>query len=206
MQSVVLAYSALCAAILLAACSKPKGTPGNAGAVADAGSARVLEATSLAAQAQNAQAAGDLSKAVTLYKQSVDLYPSIGAAWNNLGIALMQRGQEADFVAAAQAFQRAGNLLPTDPTPARNLGLLYQSRGFEEDALRYFEQALDIDPNDIDSLRGAAVSGKNLRRADEISLERLRLAQLRESDPKWRDIIQRERVRVEQDLAEKKRR
>ena len=166
--------------------------------------ADLAKARALAAQGQEAQAGGDFSRAINSYQQAVNAAPDFGAAWNNMGIALMQRQGDTDFVAAARAFQRAGALLPSDPTPWRNLGLLYQQRGFQNEALAFFDQALAVDAYDRDSLRGAAVCGKDLLRADQASLDRLRRAQLNETDPKWLGIITRERMRVEQALVDRR--
>jgi Flp pilus assembly protein TadD len=104
---------------------------------------------------------------------------------------------------AGQALQRAASLMPTDPKPLRNLGILYQQRGFEAEALKHFEDALLIAPNDIDSLRGAAASVKLLKKTDAITLDMLKRAQMIETDPTWRDLIMRERIRVENELEER---
>jgi tetratricopeptide (TPR) repeat protein len=156
----------------------------------------------LASQARAAEGRGDLDKAIELYTRSAGASPDVGAVWNNLGIALMSRGRGNDFVDAGSAFQHAASLLPTDPTPYRNLGLLYQRRGFGEESLRYFEQALVINPQDLDSLRGAARAGKLLRTTSHEALDRLRRAQMIETDPRWLELIKLERIRVESDLRD----
>ena len=106
------------------------------------------------------------------------------------------------LVQAGQAFNQAATLLHDDPTPFRNLGLLYQYRGFGEQSLEHFVNALRIDPYDLESLRGATWAGKVLHKSDPAALERLQRAQMIENDPKWRDIITRERIRVENDIRE----
>ena len=162
----------------------------------------ITRSSQIAAAAQAAERDGNLDRAIDLYREAANLNPDFGAAWNNIGTALMKRGKETDRLAAQQALQRAAAALPTDPTPYRNLGILYQQLGYEEDALRYFEQALEIAPNDRDSLRGAIMAGKLLIRSDEAGLDRLRRAALVEADKDWQDLIRRERIRVENDLEE----
>lgn len=165
--------------------------------------ANVERAAQLADRAQQQQIEGDLDKAIELYEQALLAAPDLGAAWNNLGLALMARGRSTDRISAQQAFIRAANLLPTDPSPYRNLGLLYEQRNLKEDALRYYEQALVIDEYDLNALRGAIKMGKDLRRSDQASLDRLVRAQMIETDPRWLDMIQRERLRVKNDIDER---
>jgi tetratricopeptide (TPR) repeat protein len=200
----VVAAARIAAAVCVVACLLQSGCNRSSRANLSNDSAqRLSEARSLASRGQSAIRSGSYDQAIGLFEQSLSLAPDFGAAWHELGMAYMQRGRETDWIAAQQAFQRAAGLLPSDPTPYRNLGILYQQRGFEEDALRNFEAALVVDPNDLDSLRGAALSGKLLRRSDQSALDRLRRAQMIETDPMWRDLITRERIRVENDIDER---
>lgn len=184
---------------LLASCA---GQPRSHGAVPDTRSQATAKSRELASQAQSAEKNGNLDKAIDLYRMSLATNPDFGAAWNNLGLALWKRAKDTDIVQAGQAFMQSATLLHDDPTPYRNLGLLYQFRGREEQALEHFENALRVDPYDLESLRGATRSAKILHKADPAALERLQRAQMIENDPKWRDIITRERIRVENDLRE----
>lgn len=165
--------------------------------------ARINESRELAARGQAALRSKNYDEAIKYTQQAVSVNPDFGAAWNNLGLAFMQRGRDTDYIAAQQSFQKAAGLLPSDPTPYRNLGLLYQARGFEDDALRNFENALLVNEYDIQSLRGATQSIKLLRKADPLTLDRLRKAQMIETDPTWLDIIKRERIRVQNELDER---
>jgi tetratricopeptide (TPR) repeat protein len=161
------------------------------------------EAVTLANRGQSAMKAGEYTKAIELFTQSIQAAPDFGASWHELGLAHMKRGVDDDYMKAGQALQRAASLMPTDPKPLRNLGILYQQRGFEAEALKHFEDALLIAPNDIDSLRGAAASVKLLKKTDAITLDMLKRAQMIETDPTWRDLIMRERIRVENELEER---
>jgi tetratricopeptide (TPR) repeat protein len=169
----------------------------------DSRAQRISEARKLAARGQAALKDNDLDGAIQFSQQALALNPDFGAAWNNLGLAFMRRGKDTDFIAAQQAFQSAASVLPSDPTPYRNLGILYQQRGFEDDALRNFENALGIDENDIESLRGATRSIMLLKKSDQMTLQRLKRAQMIETDKEWREIIIRERIRVENDIEER---
>lgn len=160
------------------------------------------KARDLASQGEAAAKSGNLDKAIELYRMSLATNPDFGAAWNNLGLLLWKRAKDTDIVQAGQAFNQAATLLHDDPTPYRNLGLLYQFRGFGEQSLEHFVNALRVDPYDLESLRGSTWAGKVLHKSDPAALERLQRAQMIENDPKWRDIITRERIRVENDLRE----
>lgn len=164
--------------------------------------AAMEQATQLAAQSQQAYARKDWNNAIAYAQQAVVVNPGFGAAWNNLGLAFMARAQGTDYLAAQQAFQQAVSLLPSDPTPARNLGVLYEQRGFASDALRYYNQALDIDENDIASLRGLTKAGLLTHATDPLHLDRLKRAQLIETDKQWLEIIKRERLRIENELRD----
>lgn len=191
-------FSLMLAANMHIACAPRSAGPRQLPSVAQS----IDEARSLAARGQAAHDAGKLDDAIELYRGAVRAYPEFGAAWNNMGTALMARAGQGDFVEAQQALQRAAAILPDDPTPSRNLGLLYQQRGFAKDACAHFEQALEIDPFDRDSLRGFVACGKQLRRADVKLLEVCKRAKLSESDPAWRAIMDREYLRIENDLRE----
>ncbi len=161
------------------------------------------QAGQLAAEGQAAMNAGDYEGAVDRLGRAVALRPDMGAAWNNLGLALQGRGGKLDFLQAVEAFKRAADLLPVDERPYQNLGVLYHERGFSEDALAYFTKALERNENSLESLRGAVGSAKLLLRSDEAGLARVRRALMLETDPAWRKIHEFERLRIQHDLSER---
>lgn len=165
---------------------------------------RMAQSLQFAKQGQAQHAKGDLNSAIASYQDAVAMNPDFGAAWHNLALALAQRSGDSDFVAAANAYKRAAALLPSDPTPLRNLAMLYHDRGWGEDALQYVQRALDIAPQDRDSLRLLAKVGRDLRTATPLHLDSLRRAQLSEVEPNWRTLISKERIRVENDLRERR--
>jgi choline-sulfatase len=65
------------------------------------------------------------------------------AAYNGLGLVAVQRG---DRGAARPSFEKAFELDPVEPEPLLHLGLLYQSSGYKEQALRYFTLFLEKAP------------------------------------------------------------
>lgn len=189
------------ASILLAGCAGSKGAVRSDELSAEQ---RIVQSFDMAKRGQAAHAAGNLDQAVSLYRDAVTTNPDFGAAWHNLGLSLSERKGDSDFVAAADAYKRAVALLPTDPTPLRNLAMLYDDRGWGEDALTYVQRSLEIAPQDRDSLRLLAKVGRDLRTATPLHLDYLRRAQLSEVEPNWRMLISKERIRVENDLRERR--
>jgi len=196
--SVLLAVVVCTPAAMLCACASSK--PAADRASPDESLRRAMN---LAASAQQAHVSGNFTKAIDLNKQSIAINGELGGVWNNLGISLMSRGKDLDFLEASQAFKRAADLLPGDERPYENLGVLYHDRGFDDDALRYFTLALERNPNALRSLRGAVGAAKGLLLSDDAGLERTKRALLIETDPAWREIFEFERLRVQQDLADK---
>lgn len=161
------------------------------------------QALVFAKKAEEAQREGDDKQAVEYAKQALILRNDLGGVWNNLGVSLMRM---EEWIAAVDALRRAADLLPGDPRPYENLGYLYRTRGFGEDAVRNYALSLDRDPYWLPSIRGAVASAKDLLRSDEDALERVKRGLLVDSDPKWRKVYESERVRIKQDLDEKVRR
>lgn len=161
----------------------------------------VREAVRLAAEADIAHQHGRYEDAIRLGRQAVTLLPSLGGAWNNLGVSLMETQNNMD---AAMAFQRAADASPSDPKPYENLGVLYMQLGHGEESLRYYVRSLERDPYWLPSLRGAAYAAKSLLRSDEDGLERLGRGMMVERDPEWRKFFESERMRVSGELSQRR--
>lgn len=157
----------------------------------------LARAEHLARQAQQAEEEGRADEAIRLYREAVTAYRDFPAAWNNLGLLLMNAGDALD---AASAFRIAADISPTDPRPMYNLAELWRQRGYLDEAARYYTEALNRDENYLPALREAIFVDRHLRlRTDEIVARRIRRALLLESDPVWRDFFEREKIRVEAD-------
>lgn len=154
-------------------------------------------ARALAKQAQAQALKGHTDEAIELYRQALETWIRVETAWNNLGKLLQAKG---DYAAAAEAFQRAADQSPGDARPVENLGVLWAERGYHEEALTQFDEALRRDPRSITALRGAVRSAHLLQLADEDTLEHIKTALFLESDPTWLKYFERQRYRVEQEL------
>ncbi len=163
----------------------------------------VQRAAELAAQGERAIDQRRWREAIDLNRRALALHDGLGAAWHNLGIALMESQENLE---AAACFQRAAELAPTDPRPYENLALLHMRAGWHEDALRLYEMSLERSPNYLGSLRGAVLAARELNVSTDPGLDRVKRAILIEKDPSWRAILDREQVRIAQDLVEQRRR
>jgi len=159
-------------------------------------------AMAIAARGQEEFNRRNYDRAIDLFREALTLRPDLGSVYNNLGLALQARGNDLDYLNAIDAFKRAADLLPVDERPYQNLGVLYHERGFADEAHRYFNLALERNPNNLECLRGSIGAAKLLLRSEEAGLQRVNRALLIDTDPAWRKIQEFERVRIQHDLAE----
>jgi tetratricopeptide (TPR) repeat protein len=148
----------------------------------------------LAKEGDELRKKGNHQSAAMKYKQSIDVKSDLGAVWVNYGVSLMELG---DRLPARSAFLRAADILPTDPTPYENLGTLYHLQGHDEPAMEYYELSLRKDRYWLPSLRGAIISAKNLRLANDKIKQYIDDAVMIEKDPDMLRLMQTERVRVD---------
>lgn len=191
--------AAMLGAVLLAGCTADLNQRPD-----DSAGQRAIEANRLLSEGVHAQKAGRLDAATDFYKRSVELNPNLSAAWNNLGIVLMEQVRYLD---AAAAFKRAAEVStdPNDARPYANLGLVYNDAGFSEQSLQYYQLALDRDPNWLPALRGTALAARKLNKSDDRLAEAMRRGLMVETDIKWRDVFERERLRIDGALREQER-
>ena len=149
-------------------------------------------------EADKAFRSDDPDEAERRYIAAIREYPDFGQAWNNLGVLLM--GQER-FLEAAEAFDRASELEPTDPRPPYNRGLLWFERGYLRESLPLFLEAIKRDPNYLPALRSAIRTAVRLRETSADTLNQIKSALLIEQDQQWRDYFERQRLLIEASLA-----
>jgi tetratricopeptide (TPR) repeat protein len=80
----------------------------------------------------------DLEKAVTCFKNAIDIDSNAHYSYANLGAAYIQGGQ---FEAAEQAYDRALQILPGYHFALAGLGSLAEKRGSLAEAIRFYERA-----------------------------------------------------------------
>jgi tetratricopeptide (TPR) repeat protein len=83
------------------------------------------------------------NKAVKYFERQVELSPEDPSAHSNLADGLLQAGRVAD---AEEACRKALELDPNSPTAIFILGQVHREQDDEDEAIRYYEQFLEIVP------------------------------------------------------------
>ncbi len=88
---------------------------------------------------------GDLDEAIACCKRAIEVDPSFGNPYNDIGAYLIERGQ---LDAAIPWLQRAKRATRYDAPqfPRFNLGRVYVAREMLRAALSEFEEALEVQP------------------------------------------------------------
>lgn len=102
--------------------------------------------------AELAKERGDLERAVDHYRREVEIQPTYGKAWNNLGVIWTELDRDTQALAC---FERALEVSPGMVEAARNGARIWGLRGLEhaadgdrETALGCFQRALSFQPDD----------------------------------------------------------
>jgi len=113
-----------------------------------------VEADRLSRQAADAIDRGELDHAEELLRRALahDLY--FGPAHNNLGVVFLERDQ---LYEAANEFEWARKLMPSEPDPRVNLGICLERAGRIDDAMASFDAALQVSPEHLPAIQGAAL-------------------------------------------------
>ena len=147
--------------------------------------------------ALRAQKATDNAAAIDLYRQAVEAYPDLPAAWNNMGVLLLGEGR---LMEAAEAFGSAAERTPNDPRPYFNLGLTWDRAGYLDTALEHYSKALALDERYLPALRGAIKTESRLGHSSPILVERIRTALFLEQNPQWREYLELQRSWAEAEV------
>lgn len=197
-------------AILLAACALAAGGCASSGRQApgliapttmSTSAAGISSAFDRAVAAQKAEEAGKRDEAIALYREALKEYREFPAAWNNLGVILLDSER---YLEAAECFAAASDLAPRDPRPAYNTGLSWDRAGYLNEAIEHYRESLARDGRYLPALRGSIRAERLLGKASSDTLERIRAALLLEQDEQWREWLELQRVRVEAELAGKR--
>ncbi len=141
---------------------------------------RVARAHERFQRAYEFQAAGEYEKAIRLYKESIEIYPTaeahtflgwtysfqghldeaitecykaievdpdFGNPYNDIGVYLMQKGQYNEAIPWLEKAKQAARYEPRH-FPYLNMGRIQLARGRWLEALKEFERAVEIMPND----------------------------------------------------------
>ena len=97
--------------------------------------------------------AKQFAKAIAILEPLSEQEPHNPMVWTNLGAAYLGNpvlAKDEDHHRAITAFKQAIQLDSTTPNVAYNLGLIYRDRKEIEEALHWFRQAVETNPNDGD--------------------------------------------------------
>ncbi len=155
----------------------------------------VLQSMEFYRQGEQAFHEGQLEQAEQLAGEALDADDRNVYALILLGVARFEQGK---LVAAAEAFNEAGELAPTRYEPHFNLGSVLEAAGQYAPAAREYEKALNIAPNQVEVMenliRCYAVTGHDANVIQAL-IER---AQSIERRPQWVEWLDQQATRVEQ--------
>ncbi len=93
-------------------------------------------------------------RAVEILEPASKQNPYHAMIWTNLGAAYLGNpilARDEEQQQAVTAFKRALDINPIAPNVAYNLGLIYRDRGELEEAITWFQKAVQANPNDQDA-------------------------------------------------------
>lgn len=124
----------------------------------------------------------DLHEAEDHLQRALVADVTYGPAHNSLGVLYLWR---RDLYLAAWEFEYAQKLMPESCEPLYNLGIVYEEAGKLDQAIEYYQMALDIEPTNPHVLGNLARA--RIRYGDPIEAVRPLLEELRFADkrPDW---------------------
>jgi tetratricopeptide (TPR) repeat protein len=93
-------------------------------------------------------------RAIEEYNKAVELDPSFGRAWNNLGGLYAQMGV---YDKAIECFKRYAAVFPGDANPFDSMGDLYLRMGVLDEALAQYREAMFVKPDFMSSRKIAYI-------------------------------------------------
>lgn len=154
----------------------------------------VRKAQEIATEAEDLERRGDIDGAIIRYRDAIAVYSDFFLAWNNLGRLQLEKNNALD---AANSFKTASELAPKDPRPLKNLGDVWAKQSYFEEASRYYNAALERDPNFLPALRESVRMDHLRDNRNEATAARIQRALLQETDPKWREFLLRQKQLAE---------
>src|ERR1043166_9357057 len=117
-------------------------------------------ARTLMEDADRAREANRIDDAIAKYRRVIDVAPSLGSAYANLGALYFKQGKMAE---AYDTFVRGVAAAPADRTLLSNAAATAQQLGKSADALKYVDEAISRSPRDaaLHSLRSTVLRSLN---------------------------------------------
>ncbi len=124
-----------------------------------------------------------LDQASELLKAALAADVFFGPAHNNLGTVYFH--QEKYYLAAWE-FQYAAKVMPKRSQPRYNLGMVLEAVGKLDEAAQRYEEALELQPDDIETIASLARTYIRNGKKDERTRELLEEIVLNDDRPRWR--------------------
>lgn len=134
----------------------------------------------------------DPEKAEKLLREALTCDLFNGAAHNNLGIILMERGL---LFEAAGEFEWARKLLPGHPDPRMNLAYTLELAGRTDEAISTFRTALEVYPDHLPTMQALSRLQVRSGKQDAETPRMLKEVAMRGETPEWRDWARLQMVR-----------
>ena len=171
------------AALLASGCHRPSTAdlnpyeplPKDPGRDTDLARRHNARAAQLLGQGQLDQAEKELHAAL-----AADLF--FGPAHNNLGTVYYRQEK---FYLAAWEFQYASQLMTAKAQPRNNLGMVFEAVGKLDDAAKWYEAALAIEPESLDTTANLARVYTRQNRTDDRTRDLLHQIVLKDPRPTW---------------------
>ncbi len=126
---------------------------------------------------------GHLDYAFDRFMEAVAVDETYGPAHNNLGLLHYDQGELYD---AVLSFERASELMPTDPIVFYNLGLALEAAGRVHEAMDLYWQAVEMDPTNPNFLGNLVRLRVRLGENSPEVIAQLQDLVLIETRPEWR--------------------
>ncbi len=179
-RSGVLASIALVAVL---ACTSCRSTPTGPYSTPVEGSRSTIEAERLNREAADILRT-DPARAEVLLREALTHNLFYGPAHNNLGVVFLAQDK---LYEAANEFEWARKLLPDSADPRINLALCMERAGRTTDALRAYDSALEVAPESLAAMQGAAALTIRAGHDDPRLRTWIEHITLRSTEPDWRE-------------------
>ncbi|MEM6363403.1 MAG: tetratricopeptide repeat protein [Planctomycetota bacterium] len=126
--------------------------------------------------------AGDVTSAMSLFQQAIDLDPTNGRAHNNLGLIFYEQHQLA---LAASHFDAASEFLPEDATPVNNLGMTLEAGGRMDEAIELYRRASVMNPSNPLYLGNLVKAKLRMGEQDDLLYAQMQSLLMIETRPHW---------------------
>ena len=131
------------------------------------------------------------------YLNAIDAHGSFAPAWNNLAVLLLESNR---LMEADEALRIAASIDRADPRPVYNRGLIRQRLGQLLDAIDFYDQSLERDPNFLPALVGHIECEVIEQITNETTLARIDRALRLDSNDKRIRTLKLQQQRIEEDL------